>query len=46
MANLQHRLDKFVQERKDIHEKMRPIKEKMKPFQDQLKPLSKRLVQV
>ena len=39
MANLIQRLDKFEQERKEIHEKMKPLK-------DELKPLTMRLIQV
>ena len=39
MAQLQQRLARFVQERKEIHEKMQPLKK-------ELKPLSMRLLQV
>lgn len=39
MAQLQERLAKFEQERKEIHKKMKPLK-------DELKPLSMRLLQV
>lgn len=39
MAQLQERLAKFEQERKEIHEKMKPLKE-------ELKPLTMRLIQV
>jgi len=39
MAQLNERLAKFEQERKEIHEKMKPLK-------DELKPLTMRLIQV
>jgi len=39
MSNLEARLAKFMKEREEIHEKMKPLK-------DILKPLSKRLMQV
>ncbi len=39
MAQLQERLTRFEQERKEIHDKMKPLKE-------ELKPLSMRLIQV
>lgn len=39
MANLQKRLDKFLEERRNIHATM-------KPFKEALVPLTKRLIQV
>jgi len=43
MQNLDSRLDKFLNERKEIHKKMLPLKQAMKPLTKRLKQVNKNI---